>query len=167
MGDLSGPFTAALPGSPLGSLWLPPRWAVCCGSFRTLVRLRLCQWEGGWAAGATTIVSVQPGVRAGRLPRGASSAARLLADARHHQPACWPCRPVLAYNQPPGPGTTLRGPRGGWSGQGPGLGHAPNWCAINTSQPRRRCALGWRRGSQAVPGSVRGCGHVWRALFLL
>lgn len=158
VGDLSGPFTAALPGSPLGSLWLPPRWAVCCGSFRTLVRLRLCQWEGGWAAGATTIVSVQPGVRAGRLPRGASSAARLLADARHHQPACWPCRPVLAYNQPPGPGTTLRGPRGGVVWPGPGAGPCTQLVRNKYEPTKKEVCVGVEAGESS---SSWKCSWLW------
>lgn len=63
------PFLGSPPLLPSGCL---P--AGLWGRFRTLTDLGLCLWEGGWAGEAATIVSVQPSVRAGCPPRGASAA---------------------------------------------------------------------------------------------
>lgn len=80
---------AALPGKPpvLPSGCLP---AGLWGRFRTLTDLRLCLWEGGWAGEAATIVSVQPSVRAGCPPRGASAAWLPPAGRRAASPAFLP-----------------------------------------------------------------------------
>lgn len=63
------PFLGSPPVLPSGCL---P--AGLWGRFRTLMDLGLCLWEGGWDGEAATIVSVQPSVRTGCLPRGASAA---------------------------------------------------------------------------------------------
>lgn len=52
--------------SPGAALWLLSGWGG--GWFWTPTDLRLCQWEGGWAGGAATIVSVQPSEPTGCLP---------------------------------------------------------------------------------------------------
>lgn len=72
-------------GSPLELPLATPSWAFPGGrAVWTLPNPKLCLWEGGWAGGAATIVSVHPSVPTGCLPRGASGAACRLPPA-----ACW------------------------------------------------------------------------------
>lgn len=92
--------------SPLLPSGCLPAGHVLWGRFRPLTDLGLCLWEGSWAEGAATIVSVQPSVRVGCLPRGASLLPDccLLADALPPSLPAGPPPPVRACNQPWGLG---------------------------------------------------------------
>lgn len=89
------------------------------------------------------------------------SAARLLADARPLGRPAGPVLPSVLVTSPGGPGTPPGGasswePRG-VTGQGPGLGHAPNGCTIITSQRRRRCV----RVCVCVGADPGSWDHMW------